>query len=100
MKNIRKWLDKYQEKLRPLLNNYGYGCTYVQDISCACEICYYKAEKYSVDEGVLFSEDDFDIVSTKIVDCVKDVLENKLENGNKIQFIILHGGSATSFRWG
>ena len=81
MKNIRKWLDKYQEKLRPLLNNYGYGCTYVQEYLALEQICRFKAEQYSVDEGVLFSEDDFDIVSTKIVDCVKDVLENKLENG-------------------
>ena len=89
---VRQWLDRYQEKLRTLINE-GCGCTYVEDITCACGICFEKAEKYSVDEGVLFSEEDFNIVSTNIVDCVKDVLENKLENGNRIQFVILHGGS-------
>jgi len=95
MKNIRKWLDRYQEVLRPLLNNYGYGCTYVEDITCACMICLCKAEQYSINEGILFNKDDFNVVSTKIVDCVKDVLKNKLKNGNRIQFIILHGGSVT-----
>ena len=92
-KNLRFWLDRYQEKLRPMLNDYGYGCTYVEDISCASGICYHKAEKYGSDKGVLFNEDSFDIVSSKIAEVVKDVLENRLEKGNKIQFTILHGGS-------
>jgi hypothetical protein len=95
MKNIRRWLDRYQEKLRPMLNDYGYGCTYVQDITCASGICFHKSEKYYSDKGVLFNEDDFNLVSLQIIEFVKDVLENRLEKGNKIQFIILHGGSVT-----
>jgi hypothetical protein len=93
--NIRFWLDRYQENLRPILNDYGYGCTYVEDISCASGICYHKAEKYHSEKGILFNKDDFDIVSSKIVEVVKDVLENRLEKGNKICFTILHGGSVT-----
>lgn len=95
MNNIRLWLDRYQEKLRSILGDYGYGCTYVEDISCASGICYHKSEKYSSDIGVLFDEDSFEIVASKIVDAVKDVLEKRLEKGNRIQFTILHGGSVT-----
>lgn len=91
--SIRTWLDRYQERLRVLLSDYGYGCLYVEDISSASGITWHRAEKYSSDEGVLFQESDFEVVVAKIIEAVEDVLKNHLEEGNRICFTILHGGS-------
>lgn len=95
--NIRYWLDRYQEPLRPLLNDYGYGLLYVNNISSAALINYYRSEKYYSNVGVLFQENDYDIVVSEITKAVKDVLENHLDNdnGNKICFTILYGGEVT-----
>jgi hypothetical protein len=91
----RQWLDRYQEFLRPILNNYGFGCLYVSDISCASGITFCRAEKYNSRVGVLFQEDSFDVVVSEITKAVKDVLENHLGDDNRICFTILHGGLVT-----